>query len=252
MYPILFTIGEFNVYAFGFFLALAFLFSTYIVWKYAKDTLEEEEYLDAYLYTCLSALICSRIVFILLHFSDFGLNFLKYIVVRQSPGLSLLGGLLGGVIYLFIYTRKRKENFWKYLDLFSLSGCFALFLAKIGEQLGGGGFGRETSSFLGINIAGVPGRHHPVELYESILLFIVGIVLLCIYRKVKKNIWPQGLVSLIFGLSVAVIIFVLEFMKVNPIYLYNLSFRQIAAIIMIIVIGLPLIKKFKIMKGLKK
>ncbi len=209
----------------------------------------EEEYLDAFLFTCLSALISARIIYIILHFSDFGLNFLKYIIVIEAPGLSLLGGLFGGVISLFWYTRKMKEKFWQHLDLFSLAGCFALILAKIGEQLGGAGFGRETNFFLGVKIVGLSGRHHPVELYEAILFSILTIILYFVYQKVRRKIWPQGMVTYLFGISLAIIIFLLEFLKVYPVYLYGLSIRQITAIFMFTATVLPLIKRLKIMKG---
>ncbi len=249
MSPILFTIGAFNVYAFGFFLSLAFLFSTFIVWKNAKEILMEEEYLDAFLITCLCALISARIVYIILHFPDFGLNVLKYIVVIEAPGLSLLGGLLGGVISLFWYLRKKKDKFWQHLDLFSLAGCFALILAKIGEQLAGAGFGKETNFFLGVKITGATGRHFPVEFFEAILFSILAIILYLVYQKVKRKIWPDGLVTYLFGLNVAVIIFLLEFLKDYPVYLYRLSIRQVGAIIVFTAIVFPFIKRIKLMKG---
>ncbi len=251
MSPNLFTIGSFNVYAFGFFLALAFLFSTFIVWKNAKEVLMEEEYLDTFLFTCVFALISARITYILLNFSDFGLNILKYIVVIEAPGLSLLGGILGGFIALFWYAKRKKLEFWQLLDLFSLSGSFALIIAKIGEQLAGAGFGRETNFFLGVKIAGLTGRHHPVELYEAILFSILTLILFLVFQKVKRKIWPAGMVSYIFGVNLAIIIFLLEFLKVYPVYLYGLSFRQIAAIVLLISTVIPLIKRIKIMKGKK-
>lgn len=249
MSPILFTIGAFNVYAFGFFLSLAFLFSTFIVWKNAKEKLMEEEYLDAFLFTCLIALISSRITYIIFHFSDFGLNILKYIVVIEAPGLSLSGGLFGGVIALFWFTRRKREEFWQLLDLFSFAGCFALVLSKIGEQLAGAGFGRETNFLLGVKIAGLTGRRHPVELYEAILFTILTIILFFVYRKVKRKIYPSGLVSYIFGVGLAVIIFLLEFLKVYPVYLYGLSIRQFTAILIFFATVVPLIKRIKFMKG---
>ena len=249
MSPILFTIGKFNVYSFGFFLSLAFLLSTFVIWKYAKDELKEEEYLDAFLYTSFAALIFARLTFIILHFNEFGTNILKYIVVRETPGLSLFGGLLGGFVYLFWYTRRTKENFWKLLDLFSVAGSFSLILAKIGEELGGAGFGRETNFFLSVNIAGLPGRRHPVELYEALLLCILALVLVFVYQKSKRKIYPAGLVSSLFGAGLAIIIFLLEFLKEYRLYLYGLSLRQIAAIIIFVVVSVTLIKRRKLLKA---
>lgn len=249
MSPILFTIGTFNVYAFGFFLALAFLFSTFIVWKNAKEILMEEEYLDAFLFTSVFALISARITYIILNFADFGLNILKYIVVIEAPGLSLLGGLFGGLIALFWYTKRKKVEFRQYLDLFALSGCFALIISKIGEQLAGAGFGRETNFILGVKIAGLTGRHHPVELYEAILFTILTVILYFVYQKVKRKIYPSGLVSYIFGVGLAIIIFLLEFLKVYPVYLYGLSIRQFTAILILFATVIPLIRRIKFMKG---
>lgn len=248
MKPTLFTIGSFNVYAFGFFLALSFVFSTFIVWKNAKEELKEEEYLDAFLYTCMVVLISARLTYILLNFDEFGFNFLKYIVVMEAPGLSLLGGLFGGFLFIFWYAQKYKKAFLKLIDLFSVAGCFSLIAAKIGLQLGGAGFGRETDFFLGVKIVGLPGRHHPVELYEAVMLSILSILLFVIYRKVKRNIYPQGFAALSFGAGLALIIFLLEFLKVYPVYLYGLSFRQITAIIIFLALVVPLIKKLKIIR----
>src|SRR3972149_2076530 len=111
MLPILFTIGPFKVYAFGFFLSLSFILSTFIIWKYAKEDLKESEYLDAFLYTSVIALITARIIYILFHFEEFGINILRYIVVRETPGLSLTGGLVGGFLFLWWYAKSQKFDF---------------------------------------------------------------------------------------------------------------------------------------------
>lgn len=142
MLPVLFTIGPFKVYTFGFFLALSFILSTFIVWRYAKEELKEEEYLDAFLYTSIATLLSSRLVYILFNFDQFGTNLLRYIVVRETPGLSLLGGLLGGFAFLFWYAKKLRFDFTCLLDLFSLAGSFALVFTKIGEQLAGSGLAK--------------------------------------------------------------------------------------------------------------
>lgn len=238
MTPTLFTIGSFNVYAFGFFLVLAFILSTFIIWKNGKEDLKEEEYLDAFLYTSMAVLLCARLTYILLNFDEFGFNFLKYIVVMETPGLSLLGGLFGGFLFIFWYSQKYKMDFLKLTDLFSVAGCFSLVLAKIGLQLAGAGFGREIT----------PGRRHPVELYEAVMLSILSLLLVFIYSKVKRNKYPSGLPALVLGTGLSLIIFLLEFLKVYPVYLYSLSFRQVTAIIIFLALTIPLIKKLKIIR----
>ncbi len=245
MFPVLFTIGPYQVYTFGFFLSLSFLVSTFIVWKHAKEELKEEEYLDAFLYTSVVALLSGRLVYILFHFSSFGLNLLKYIVVRETPGLSLLGGLLGGAVFLYWYKNRKNYEFFHLSDLFALAFSFALVFVKIGEQLSGASFGRETQFFLSVAVAGKVGRYHPAELYEAILIFILSFVLTFIYGKVKRRKYSPSLVTFVFIAIISVIIFALEFLKTNSVYLYVLSIKQIIALIILTVIAFPMLKKIQ-------
>ena len=241
MLPVLFTIGPYNVYTFGLLLALAFVLSTFIIWKYAKEELKEEEYLDAFLYTSIATLVSARVVYILFNFSSFGLNILKYIVVRETPGLSLLGGLFGGFIYLWWYSRRKKFNFLHLLDLFSLAASLVFAFTKIGEQLGGAGFGRETGFILGVKIVGQTGRYHPVELYEAIIFLLLFILLLFIYKRVRLRILPEGLPFYLFAEGTLLSLVLLEFLKVYRVYLFGLSSKQIVALILTIIVAKPLL-----------
>jgi len=246
MQPILFTIGKFNVYAFGFFLAVSFVFSTFVVWKYAKEEFKEEEYLDTYLYTAIAGLISARLVYILLHFSEFGANILRYILVRETPGLSLFGGMIGAFIYLWWYTKVKKYNFRKLLDLFAVTISIAMVFIKIGEQLGGASFGKETNSFLGVKIVGQIGRFHPVELYEAFLYLILSVALIILYNRTLKKSLPENTVACLFILVSALSIFALEFFKTSTVYWYGLSAKQIGSLLMLVIVLKPFISRLSI------
>lgn len=248
MFPILFTIGTFKVYTFGFFLALAFLFSTFFIWRYSRDELMEEEYLDTYLYTSIVMLIFSRMIYILFHIDEFGLNILRFIVVRETPGLSLLGGFLSGFLFLLWYSKRKNFNLSSLSDLFSIAFCFALIFAKLGELLGGAGFGSPTDLPFGVRITGLTDQRHPVELYEATLLTIIFALLIFIRGKTLSEKWPKGLLFCTFTLLLAVSIFTVEFFKPHGVYLYGMSLRQIVALLMIIAVFIPLIKKIQLVR----
>lgn len=233
MQPVLFSVSEFNVYAFGLFLALSFVISTFIVWKFSRDHFNEEEYLDAFLATSIAALLTGRVVYIILHFSQFQYNILAYILVRETPGLSLIGGLLGGLFYLFWYAKRKRIQFLPLLDLFSVASCFALFLAKIGEQLGGASFGKKTDLLWGVRIIGAEDPRHPVEFYEALGFFLLFIILLLVYKRVRKGIIKKGWVSYAFAVGAFLILFLLEFFKEYQVYWYQMSLRQYSAFILL-------------------
>lgn len=250
--PVLYSVGRYNVYSFGIFLAISFILSTFIVFQYAKEEFKEEEYLDTYFYTTLVTLVFARAIYIIRNFNEFGFIILKYFLVVETPGLSLLGGSLGGFIFLYIYCRRKKLNFVHLLDIFSVAGALALVFIKIGQQLGGAAFGRETNSFFKIRIIGRPGFYYPVEFYEAAAYFILFLVLLFLYRKKVRRKWKEGIVFAVFSIVLSIITFALEFLKVNRVYLYSLSFRQILSVIIFVGFLSYLLERLDALKYFKK
>jgi phosphatidylglycerol---prolipoprotein diacylglyceryl transferase len=249
MKPVLLSFGSFNVYAFGLFLALAFIISTLILYKYAREELKEVEYFDAYLYTCIAGLFVSRLVYIILHWNDFGFNILRFFLVRETPGLSFIGGITGGLLFLWWYCSRKKFNTFHIFDLLSVVFSLGFIFIKIGEQLGGAAYGRETKFITGVRIIGKIGQYHPVELYEAFVFIVMTAILAFLYRLSQRNKWPEGFVFIIFTLMTSLSVFVLEFFKVFNVYLYKFSLRQLFCLGIIAIVIIPLIKNIKIINS---
>ncbi len=216
-----------------------------MIWKYGRENLIEEELMDTYVYTVFFSIIVSRFFYILLHPGEFGTKFLKYLVLREAPGLSLIGGLIGGAIFLFLYSRRRKLTFPKVADIFSLVLILGLSLASLGEFFGGGSYGKETKLPWGVHVVGVSGARHPVELYGSLLFFFLFLFLSFVYQKLLRR-REEGTLSLIFLFCFAVVILVLEFFKEASVYLYNnISLNQAVAGVVLIGVFVPLIKRLR-------
>lgn len=134
-------------------------------------------------------------------------------------GLSWHGGLLGGLIYLWLKNFKQKGILWTWLD------CLAPGLA-LGQAIGRWGnyfnqelFGQPTTLPWGIPIArenrplefiNTP-YFHPVFLYESIgLLLVAG--WLWYYSRKKLN---PGQLFALYLIATGVIRFALEFLRLD-------------------------------------
>ena len=151
MLPILFSIGPIKIYSYGFFISLAFLVGSFVVWKRAKEeAYDEEKIFDALVLTVLFALLGARGYFILLNFQNFGFNFLKWIWLTRYAGLCFHGGLLGGILGLFLFTRREKWDFWQTADIAVFGLVLGQAIGRIGCFLNGCCFGVPTGSIFGI------------------------------------------------------------------------------------------------------
>jgi phosphatidylglycerol:prolipoprotein diacylglycerol transferase len=252
MYPVISTVNNFNVYSFGLFLAISFVLSTFIIYRYSKDEFKEEPYLDLYLYTSLVSIIFARIFYIIQNFDQFKFNFLRYFLVREAPGLSLLGGFLSGFLFLFILVRLKKWKFLYIADIFTVAFSLMLSLAKAGEQLGGASFGRETTSFIGVRIIGLLGKRWPVEAIEMIIYFMIFILLTILLNYKNKFKLHDGLLFYAFLFLSSILIFFTEFLKIYNAALFHLSYRQIFSLIIMFVTVYPLYAKIKVISVTKK
>ncbi len=212
MFPTIFSIGSLSISSFGFFLSLAFLFGTFLIWRLAKAwTINEEKVLDIILLTFFGGLIISRVYFIAQNSPLFGWDIMKMILVAKYPGFSFWGSFLGGWLSLYIFSRKLKMDFWQIADLISVGFVGGLVLGNIGCFLGGCGYGVESNLFFATKVAGVIGYHFPVQLLES-LLFLVALYHLWLK---SAHFHEYGKIVSIAFMWIGSIKFITEFFRAN-------------------------------------
>ena len=138
------------------------------------------------------------------------------------------------------------------MDLLSVAGSLALVFIKIGQQLGGAAFGRETDFIIKVRVIGMPKFYHPVEFYEAFLYLLLFIFLLFLNRKLSGKKRQDGMVFSLFVMGLSVSVFTLEFLKVYRVYLYNLSFRQLLSLILFVITLAYILSRIEILKYFRK
>ncbi len=171
MFPTLLTIGNFAISSFGVFLALGFLLGVFLIWRLSRAwDLDEEKVLDLTLLTFLGGLIGARFYFVIEHWNYFAINFSKAILFYKFPGFSFWGGVLGGWLTLFYFSKRFKLDFWQIADIAAVGFLGGLILSDIGCLLGGCGVGIPYKSFLTIPQVGSIGSRFPAQALEALLL----------------------------------------------------------------------------------
>lgn len=226
MHPVLFSLGPLPISSFGFFLALAFLAASFIVWRLAKlYDLPEEKILDIAILTFFGSLAAARIYFVALHWDLFQ-DLSKAVLINRYPGLSLYGGILGGILTLWFLVKRAKLNFWQIGDFAAVGFLLALSLGNIGCLLGGCNFGAVSDLPIAISVVGVIGKRLPLSAIESFIFFLVFVHL---WKQVIRFHFSGKIVSLfliVFGLVKLFESFYQDKLRYLP-YLPGLSFEHL-------------------------
>lgn len=96
--------------------------------------LRDEIIFDIFFLTTLSVLIGARIVYVAAHFGEFEGNPFKIILFTHFPGLSLIGGILGGVIFLRWFLKGKNILNARLFDSMVLSSLPLLVVGFLGKQ----------------------------------------------------------------------------------------------------------------------
>ncbi len=186
-------------------------------------------------FTSVGAIIGSKLLFILVSFKQIIELGIPWINVLRG-GFVFYGGLIGGIIGLYIYLKVYKLDIWEYFDLYATVLPLGHSIGRIGCFFGGCCYGMEYDGPLhcvydyniGNTPVGVPLL--PIQLIESFLLFCLFILLLCMFYKGKQ----KGNQVIVYAFAYSVMRFVLEFFRGDKErgFLLNLSTSQIISIVM--------------------
>lgn len=175
------------------------------------------------IYTMIAAIVCAKILYIIVSWKDIlafaeenELEFLELLPMLIKGGFVFYGGLIGGVLGLFIYAKQFKMNFYLLLDIYASVVPIGHAIGRIGCFFGGCCYGIEYSGPLhhvyevatGSAPVGVP--LFPVQLVEAFcLLLLFGMQMLLLYKYPNKNL------TLVYNyiFSYSFIRFILEFFR---------------------------------------
>ncbi len=147
MCPIIYKIGFFTIYAYGFMLAAAFIISSALAGFQAKKQGVSADAVFNFLFIVfISGVIGARIFYIIENISYYFSNPLEIIMFNHG-GLSWFGGLILGSISGILYLRKNKLDIYKTLDLIIPFVALGQAIGRIGCLLNGCCFGKESLHF---------------------------------------------------------------------------------------------------------
>lgn len=209
----LFTIGRFTIHGYGLMIGIGII-AAYVTASYrAKKKGLDEDALDGLaLCAVVMGILGAKVLYYITSIKDILAD--PSILLNFSDGFVVYGGIIGGILGGYLYTRKKKMNFLKYADLVLPSVALAQGFGRIGCLLAGCCYGMETTSAFHIVFKDsmfAPNNVQllPTQIISSGLDFLHFALLVWISGKVKKD----GVVASLYLIFYSIGRFILEFFR---------------------------------------
>ena len=231
MYPVLLSTPWFNVYSYGFMLAIGYtVFMALTIYQAKKNSLDTGTIFDLMLMQLIVGVIGSRLLFVLEYTPEklFSFQFLAF----EQGGLTFYGCIISAFIFDLLFLKLKKMPFWKTADCMGFGLGIGIAISRIGCFLNGCCFGTPCSQSIGFRFRGAgPGYFHATQLYESILSLVAFAIIFFIIKKRQTH---YGQIFLSFIILYGFFRFFIEFLRIeNPIVLFGMTLSQILSIIFI-------------------
>ena len=179
---ILFSIGAVKIHFYGAIAAAALFFAIFLakklVVKFPKKfaTLRAVDFENLAVYLVGFGFFGARLFYVLFYNLEFFAGSPIEIFKIYNGGLSVHGGIFGGLLGLFFFARKFKIPFWDLANFVAPLFALGLGFGRFGNFINGELVGRETDFFFACDFGdGVP--RFPVQLLGALKNFTIAAIL---------------------------------------------------------------------------
>lgn len=227
MFPILLSLGPITIYTANLLYIVGWCLFSFLFWRYLRSHgVLEERIFDLTFYSTLAALIGARLGFVFLFPKLFAPSLLLIGAFWVQPGLWLYAGLFSMFLAFFLYSKRVNIRLSLVFDAFIAALPWALLPIVLGIFLQGEEIGKQSPFSWGIHYPHADGIRHPVQLYELVVFFLIGLISARLAKKSVEAKWQGGLLGTLLLVLITPLLFALEFLKVGPLYLYGITINQ--------------------------
>jgi phosphatidylglycerol:prolipoprotein diacylglycerol transferase len=214
------------IYSYGVLLGLSLFIGWYVAIAMAvRDGLNQGEIATCYLVTAISAVVCSRLLYVITQWDEFDGRVLDMVNFRRG-GLVAYGGFLGGLLGSAVYCRLKRISLLLWADSAVLAISLGTSITRVGCLMYGCDYGKTAPTLpWGIRFPqGSPAYHdhlrlklieatamwsekvHPTQIYES-LVGLSAFLMLLLVRRYRQF---AGQVFLTFAVYYGVLRYTIE------------------------------------------
>lgn len=242
--PIAFRIGQISVYWYGILFALSLVIAWFLMNSIVKKTLELNyttmtvNQLDKFIFgAIIITVISARLGHVLFFEPSYYLYNPLEIIMLRNGGMSFHGGLIGMIIYTWIYSKKHVISRLFLADALCFSASAALITGRLANFVNQELVGKVWASEYGVIFKSIDDLpRYPTQLYEALTEGLLTFIIMSGILRIRG--WKSvgtGIYTVVFCVTYSCCRFAIEFLKdVNTLNFFNLSFTtgQILCILM--------------------
>ena len=236
--PSSFSIGGFSIYFYGVLIALGFLLAIlYCSHVAPRFGIRPDDFYDVMLLLIPLSIIGARLYYVLFRLDYYLANPGEIIAIRDG-GLAIYGGVIAGVLAIWLICRHKKIPLPAMLDLAVFGVLLGQILGRWGNFFNREAFGAQTEIFCRMGLTDPAGNTiyvHPTFLYES-LWNLIGLVFLIVWTKKGRRSYDGQCALFYFfwyGLGRAWI----EGLRTDSLYIgsTNIRISQLLSVVLVLV-----------------
>jgi phosphatidylglycerol:prolipoprotein diacylglycerol transferase len=187
MHPVLLNLGGFEIYTYGFFVAVAALCSYFMAVRRApRFDIGLSDITDLFFFVFVAGILGARVFYVLQHRDEFQGRFWHVFSLREG-GLVWYGGFIGATVGGVLLARFRRWPILRLCDLVAPIVPAAHAFGRIGCFFNGCCYGRITNASHGVVFYGDSDYRLPVQLYEAGFLFALSTLLFLIPPRKREG-----------------------------------------------------------------
>jgi phosphatidylglycerol---prolipoprotein diacylglyceryl transferase len=251
MHPILVEFGPITIRYYGLMYVIAIGVGLFILHSEVKrkkltsrltgEILSLDDLLDLLLWAVPAAIIGARIYYVAFQWQYYGSHPLDMLKIWQG-GLAIHGGVIGGIIAVYLFSHRRKISFWALTDAISLSLILGQAIGRIGNLMNGDAYGVPTQLPWGIRFpasspAGIayPGQAtHPSMIYEMIL----NLLIFALLWQLRKRDYKDGFITSMYFILYSVARSIVSFTRGDSLWLGSIRAAHLISAVLIVLFSL--------------
>lgn len=234
-----FSIFGLDIMWYGILIACGILMAILVSSKEARRLgYQEGQVTDICLFAIPLGIVGARLYYVVFNWSQYAGD-LREIINIRGGGLAIHGGILAGILTVWVFTRIKKLEFFRTADILVLGLPMAQAIGRWGNFINGEAHGGPTNLPWAILVEGQ--RVHPTFLYESVWDWMIFVYIFMIRKNKKYE--GQLLVDYIFLYSLGR--FFIEGLRTDSLMLGPIKMAQL---ISLVGIGMALVARYFLLK----